>query len=163
MGRRSAHEGFWAPLGKVGRRTRACGRACPGVPAVSWIGDGHRVGSGGPRRSPPGCAGTPREARGNRVPKAAVTVYDWGMDPSRNESQAKALAATRRIMAVTRLEVSGDGGALTEQDRSLLEGYDSERLAGDLGVFAEWHGAMGTDPDAALAEMRRRMGEEVSE
>lgn len=85
------------------------------------------------------------------------------MDPSRNESQARALAATRRIMAVMRLEVSGDGGALTEQDRSLLEGYDSERLAGDLGVFAEWHGAMGTDPDAALAEMRRRIGEEVSE
>lgn len=45
----------------------------------------------------------------------------------------------------------------------MLEGYDSERLAGDLGVFAEWHGAVGTDPDAALAEMRRRVGEGLSE
>ncbi len=85
------------------------------------------------------------------------------MDPSRNESQTRALAATRRIMAVMRLEVSGGGGALTEQDRSLLEGYDSERLSGDLGIFAEWHGAMGTDPDAALAEMRHRVGERLSE
>lgn len=105
----------------------------------------------------------PRASQGNRVPKAAFTVYDWAMDLSRNASQARALAATRRIMAVMRLEVSGGGGALTEQDRSLLEGYDLERLAGDLGVFAEWHGAVGTDPDAALAEMRRRVGEGLSE
>src|SRR4028118_1545319 len=94
-----------------------------------------------PVRRPGGCAGTPREVRGNRVPKAAVTVYDWGMDPSHNESQARALAATRRIMAVMRLEFSADGGALTEQDRTLLEAYDSEQLAGDFGIFAEWHGA----------------------
>lgn len=60
--------------------------------------------------------------------------------------------ATRRIIAVIRLEVSADGGALTEQDRTMLEAYDSERLAADLDIFAEWHG-----------DMRRRMGKGTSE
>jgi hypothetical protein len=66
-------------------------------------------------------------------------------------------------MAVMRLEVSADGGALTEQDRTLLEAYDSEQLAEGFGIFAEWHGAMGTNPHDALAGMRRRMGKGTSE
>ncbi len=53
------------------------------------------------------------------------------------------MAAARRIMAVMGPEVSADGGALAEQDRTLLEAYDSGRLAGDLGIFVEWQGAMG--------------------
>lgn len=85
------------------------------------------------------------------------------MDPSRNDSQARALAATRRILAVMRLEVSGAQAALTEQDRSLLEGYDAEQLAGDLRTFAEWHKTLGTDPEAALAEMRSRIQEGSSD
>jgi hypothetical protein len=144
-------------------RTRCAGKPSQRSPSSRGCEGGPGRGPEGPRRRPGGCAGAAREARGNRVPKAAVTVYDWGMDPSHNESQARALAATRRIMAVMRLEVSADGGALTEQDRTLLEAYDSERLAGDLGIFAEWHGAMGTNPDDALAGMRCRMGKGTSE
>ena len=82
------------------------------------------------------------------------------MDPTRTEAQARALAATRRILSVMRLEASGgDEAALTEQDRELIAGYDSGGLAEDLRVFAEWHEALGTDPDDAPAEMRRRLGE----
>lgn len=75
------------------------------------------------------------------------------MDPGRTEDQAKALAATRSILAVMRLEASGGQEAyLTEQDEELLAGYGSERLA-------EWHEALGTDPDEALGDMRRRVQE----
>ena len=57
-----------------------------------------------------------------------------------------------------RLEASGgEEASLTDQDRELLAGYDSERLAEDLRLFAEWHEALGTDPNEALAEMRRRL------
>ncbi|MDP9476198.1 MAG: hypothetical protein M3R38_11050 [Actinomycetota bacterium] len=80
------------------------------------------------------------------------------MDPQSTEDQAKALAATRRILAVMRLEAAGgEEAALTDRDRELLEGYDAERLTEDLRTFAEWHHALGTDPDAALAEMRERL------
>ena len=80
------------------------------------------------------------------------------MDPTRADAQAKALAATRRILGVMRLEASGgEEASLTDQDRELLAGYDSERLAEDLRLFAEWHEALGTDPNEALAEMRRRL------
>ena len=82
------------------------------------------------------------------------------MDPTRTEAQARALAATRRISSVMRLEASGgDDAAPTQQDRELIAGYDSWRLAEDLRVFAEWHEALGTDPDDALAKMRQRLGE----
>ena len=64
---------------------------------------------------------------------------------------------TRRILAVIRLEVSGDEATLTEQDRDLLEGYDAEQLSEDLRTFAEWHEALGTDPESALGEMRSRI------
>ena len=80
------------------------------------------------------------------------------MDPGRTEDQARALAATARILAVVRLEAAdGDEGSLTDGDRELLEGYDAESVAEDLRAFAEWHRALGTDPDAALAEMRQRL------
>ena len=80
------------------------------------------------------------------------------MDPKQTEAQARALSATRRILAVMRLEASGgEQAALTDQDRDLLAGYGPERLAEDLRVFAEWHEAMGTDPDEALGDMRRRV------
>lgn len=97
-------------------RTRCAGEASQRLPPTPGYGRGPGRGPEGPRGRPRGCAETPREVRGNRVPKAAVAVYDRGTDPSRNGSQAGALAATRRIMAVMRLEVSADGGeALTEQ------------------------------------------------
>ena len=74
------------------------------------------------------------------------------MDPERTEDQAKALAATRRILAVIRLEAAGgEEGSLSDGDRERLAGYDAECLAEDLSTFARWHQALGTDPDAALA------------
>ena len=81
----------------------------------------------------------------------------WDMDVSRTDLQARALASTRRILAVIKLEVSGSEDALTEQDRDLIKGYDAEQLAEDLRLFAAWHEALGTDPEAALAEMRSRV------
>ncbi|QIN80962.1 hypothetical protein GBA65_21105 (plasmid) [Rubrobacter marinus] len=82
------------------------------------------------------------------------------MDPERTEDQAKALAATRRILAVMRLEAAGgEEAALTDRDRQLLAGFGPESLADDLATFAEWHRALGTDPDAALAELRERLDE----
>lgn len=83
--------------------------------------------------------------------------YDGGMDVSRTDLQARALASTRRILAVIKLEVSGSEDALTEQDRDLIKGYDAEQLAEDLRLFAGWHEGLGTDPEAALAEMRSRV------
>lgn len=82
-----------------------------------------------------------------------------GMDPTQTGSQARALASTRRILAVMKLEVSGSEEALTEHDRDLMKGYDAEQLAEDLRLFAEWHKVLGTDPEAALAEMRSRVRE----
>ena len=79
------------------------------------------------------------------------------MDPTLTEAQAEALAATRRILAVIGLKAfGGDEAAFTQQDRQLLAAYDSGLLGEDLRVFAEWHEDLGTDPDDALAEMRRR-------
>lgn len=82
------------------------------------------------------------------------------MDPTQTEAQARALAATRRVLAVMRLEAAGgEEAALTEQDRELLARYGAEGLAEDLRVFAEWHESLGTDPDEFLVEMRRRLRE----
>lgn len=82
------------------------------------------------------------------------------MDPEQTEDQAKALAATRRILAVMRLEAaSGEEASVSDRDQELLAGYDAKGLAHDLSVFAEWHQALGTDPDAALARMRWRLDE----
>ncbi len=83
------------------------------------------------------------------------------MDPERTEAQAKALLATPRILARLKLELLESGqdlaSELTREDRELLE-HDTEwRAEDDLRVFAEWHGALGTDPQAALHEMRERL------
>jgi hypothetical protein len=80
------------------------------------------------------------------------------MDPQRTEEQAKALVATRRILAVIRLEAAGgEEDSLSDQDRQLLADYDAESLAEDPRTFAGWHQALSTDPDATLAEMRGRL------
>lgn len=60
------------------------------------------------------------------------------MDPERTEDQAKALAATRRILAVMRLEATGgEEASLSDRDQELLADYDAQGLAEDLGTFAE--------------------------
>ena len=83
------------------------------------------------------------------------------MDPERTEVQAEALLATRRILARLKLELLESGeytaGELTEEDRQLLA-HDTEwRAEDDLRVFAEWHSALGTDPEVALREMEERL------
>ena len=83
------------------------------------------------------------------------------MDPERTEAQAEALLATRRILARLKLELLETGedlaSELTEEDRQMLA-HDTEwRAEDDLRVFAEWHGALGTDPGVALWEMRERL------
>jgi hypothetical protein len=83
------------------------------------------------------------------------------VDPERTEAQAEALLATRRILARLKLELLETGedlaGELTEEDRQLLA-HDTEwRAEDDLRIFAEWHGALGTDPGVALREMGERL------
>jgi hypothetical protein len=83
------------------------------------------------------------------------------MDPEQTQAQAEALLATRRILARLKLELLESGedlaSELTEEDRELLA-HDTEwRAQDDLRVFAEWHDALGTDPGAALQEMRKRL------
>jgi hypothetical protein len=41
--------------------------------------------------------------------------------------------------------------------RQLLEHETRWRAREDLRIFAEWHGALGTDPEVALREMRERL------
>jgi len=68
-------------------------------------------------------------------------------------------------VARLKLEILGDEDALpgvfTDEDRELLRGDTAERRRDDLRVFAAWHAALGTDPDAALDEMRERTYERV--
>jgi hypothetical protein len=83
------------------------------------------------------------------------------MDPEQTEAQAEALLTTRRILARLKLELLESGedlaGELTEEDRQMIA-HDTEwRAEDDLRVFAVWHGALGTDPQAALREMRERL------
>jgi hypothetical protein len=83
------------------------------------------------------------------------------MDPQRAEAQAEALLATRRILARLKLELLESGEDLaserTEEDRELLAHDTRWRAEDDLRVFAEWHGALGTDPEVALREMGERL------
>ncbi len=83
------------------------------------------------------------------------------MDPEQTEAQAEALLATRRILARLKLELLESGedlaGELTEEDRQMIA-HDTEwRAQDDLRVFAEWHAALGTDPEVALRKMWERL------
>ncbi len=83
------------------------------------------------------------------------------MDPEQTEAQAEALLATRRILARLKLELLESGedlaSELTEEDRELLAHDTQWRAQDDLRIFAEWHAALGTDPEVALREMRERL------
>ncbi len=87
------------------------------------------------------------------------------MEPTRVEDQARAMAATRRIMAREKLELLGDEDALpgvfTEEDRDLLAGDEEELQQEDLRTFSAWHAARGTDPDTAFEELRQRLYDRV--
>ena len=88
-----------------------------------------------------------------------------GRDPGDPGSQAEALAAARRILARLKLELLGDEdalpGAFTEEDRELLKDDSGEQQLEDLKTFATWHESLGTDPEAALLEMRERLYNQV--
>jgi hypothetical protein len=87
------------------------------------------------------------------------------MDPNQTKAQAEALAATRRMLAREKLEILGDEevlpGVFTGEDRTLLEGDSEEQRQEDLRIFEEWHRSLGTDPESALQEMRRRVYDRV--
>ena len=83
------------------------------------------------------------------------------MDPERTEAQAEALLATRRILARLKLDLLESGedlaSELTEEDRQMLAHDTQGRAEDDLRVCAEWHSALGTNPEVALWEMRERL------
>lgn len=83
---------------------------------------------------------------------------------SRNtERQARALAASRRILARIRQDMANEDSpvTLTEEDRELLAGDSEELLLEDLRVFAEWHESLGTNPEDVLSEMRSRVRQQA--
>lgn len=75
------------------------------------------------------------------------------------------MAATRRIMARTKIEFMGDEeavpGIFTEEDREFLGEDSEEQEQEDLETFEAWHSAMGTDPDAALQELRQGLYDKI--
>lgn len=77
------------------------------------------------------------------------------------------MAATRRIMARAKLEFMGDEdtvpGVFTDEDREFLGEDSDEQDLKDHGTFESWHSAMGTDPDAALDELRQGVYDRVME
>ena len=83
------------------------------------------------------------------------------MDPEQTEAQAEALLATRRILARLKVGLLESGEELadgpTEEDRELVAHDTEVRAHDDLRIFAEWHAALGTDPQAALLEMGQRL------
>lgn len=89
------------------------------------------------------------------------------MDPRSSRDQAEAMAATRRIMARVKLEFMGDEdtvpGIFTEEDREFLGEDSEEQDDEDLATFEAWHSAMGTDPDAAMQELRQGLYDRIME
>jgi hypothetical protein len=85
------------------------------------------------------------------------------VDPRDTERQARALAASRRILARIRQDLANEDspGFPTEEDQELLAGDREELLREDLRVFAEWHKSLGTNPEAVLSEMRHRVRQQV--
>jgi hypothetical protein len=83
------------------------------------------------------------------------------VDPERTKAQAEALLATRLILARLKLELLESGedlaNELADEDRQMLAHNTQWRAEDDLRVFPEWHGALGTDPEVALWEMRERL------
>ncbi len=90
-----------------------------------------------------------------------------GMDPGNSRDQAEALAATRRIMARTKVEFMGDEdavpGIFTEEDREFLSEDSEEQEREDAETFEAWHATMGTDPEAAMQELRQGLYDRIME
>lgn len=89
------------------------------------------------------------------------------MDPQSSRDQAEAMAAARRIMARAKLEFMGDEdavpGVFTEDDREFLADDSDEQEREDQEIFETWHSTMGTDPVAAMQELRQGIYDRVME
>ena len=77
-------------------------------------------------------------------------------------TEQNALRASRRLIARIKCEVCGGvemaaaRGVLSANDAQIIEEDTEAQHLGDLALFRGWHRRRGTDPEAALQELRRR-------
>ena len=77
-------------------------------------------------------------------------------------TEQNALRATRRLIARIKCEVCGGvemaaaRRVLSANDAQIIEEDTEAQRLGDLALFSGWHRRRGTDPEAALQELRRR-------
>jgi hypothetical protein len=77
-------------------------------------------------------------------------------------TEENALRAVRRLIARIKCEVCGGVGAarklgvLNAEDAQIIEEDTEAQYERDLALFWRWHHKRGTDPEAALQELRRR-------
>ncbi len=72
------------------------------------------------------------------------------------------MRATRRLIVRIKWEACGGVEAamkwrvLNAEDAQIIEEDTEAQREGDLALFRAWHRRRGTDPEAALRELRRR-------
>jgi len=77
-------------------------------------------------------------------------------------TEQNALRATRRLIARIKCEACGGMGpatawrVLSANDAQIVEEDTEAQRQSDLALFRGWHRGRGTDPEAALEELRRR-------
>jgi hypothetical protein len=77
-------------------------------------------------------------------------------------TEQNALHATRRLIARIKCEACGGirqamrWRVLNADDAQILEGDTEAQYERDLALFRGWHQKRGTDPEAAMQELRRR-------
>ena len=78
-------------------------------------------------------------------------------------TEQNALRAVRRLIARIKYEVCGGvemaaaRRVLSANDAQIIEEDTEAQRQGDLALFRGWHRRRGTDPEAALRELRQRM------
>ena len=84
-------------------------------------------------------------------------------------TEQNALRATRRLIARIKCEACGGVESatawrvLSANDAQIIEEDTEAQRLGDLALFRGWHRGRGTDPEAALEELRRRTESHVRE
>ena len=84
-------------------------------------------------------------------------------------TEQNVLRATRRLIARIKCEACGGvrrattWHVLNADDAQILEEDTEAQREGDLALFRRWHQRRGTDPEAALEELRQRTGGQVRE
>jgi hypothetical protein len=77
-------------------------------------------------------------------------------------TEQNALGATRRLISRIKCEMCGGvrpairWRVLNADDVQVIEEDTEAQRQGDLALFRRWHRRRGTDPEAALQELRRR-------